>query len=672
MTAVLLCALLFGDDPASAPASEESFDVFNIFEEQQTVSTGAVRETRLREAPTSVWVVDRATLERQPMLTLYDALRLVPGINIIEYNMGQGEANLRFIGSFPEHQSLTLVDGRAVASDAIGYFDYTQVDRRNVEKIEVVLGPSSTLYGANAFSGVVNIVTKKPTRKGHELGFAFDGGFASGNTGVARNQPLRFGLMTQGHASYGYGWQSGGFRLSASGTFMETGGAQGNYMPLVVATPVRQSAFTFDLAQDIGKVQTRLQLGAAMKKSPYMFFEVSDAGQQDYYANLIIERDAIAGKDDRLSANVWVKHNRIDFEGTYAGTETIPFVMDTTSVEGRIAYTLPTFYWNSLTVGAQARGIFVTTNSAVQLAEAGQRQLLAGLFVEDMFRPLPAWQFNAGLRVDTREMAATKAFRYLSFSPRASIVWLVNDGHSLRLEYASAFRTPTAVERGLYVAASDGTPIVVGNLNLRNERVHSFTLSYMGRVKWFSMRIEAWLERTLDNIIPVLAAAGDVTEEIAGQQLFVVPDTRLKVPFYFYNAVGFWIPGASLKLAIEPINNLRVALTYMFMPSPLTNRIGLTADYQPIPRLNVALQVFYYGNVYSQPVQYPTRIILNAKVAYQLDDAGAWHLSANVLNALDLRIPHALRPNATHVYRESIAGGRVGPRAWIGLDATFD
>ncbi len=69
------------------PASDEAgaFDVFNIIEEQeQTVVTGSTKETTLRESPTNVWLLDRKTLDRQPMLTLYDALRMVPGINIIE------------------------------------------------------------------------------------------------------------------------------------------------------------------------------------------------------------------------------------------------------------------------------------------------------------------------------------------------------------------------------------------------------------------------------------------------------------------------------------------------------------------------------------------------------------------------------------------------------------
>src|SRR6185369_4737034 len=125
------------------------YDVFNILdEEEQVVVTGAAKAMKLRESPTSVWVIDEKTLRVSPMQTLYDALRTVPGVNIIEYTQGMSEANLRFIGSFPEHQSLTLVDGRPIASDTFGYVDYTLIDPRRVERIEVVLGPSATLYGA--------------------------------------------------------------------------------------------------------------------------------------------------------------------------------------------------------------------------------------------------------------------------------------------------------------------------------------------------------------------------------------------------------------------------------------------------------------------------------------------------------------------------------------------
>lgn len=679
---LLLCAMLAADGrsegrsggPSSAPASAESnesdetgFDIFSIIEEQeQTVSTGATRTLTVREAPTNVWVVDRATLDRQPMLTVYDALRLVPGVNIIEYTMGQSEANLRFVGSFPEHQSLTLVDGRAAASDALGYFDYSTIDLSLVDKIEVVLGPSSTLYGANAFSGVVNIVTRKPSREGSELRLDVDTGVAAGNSGETRYQPYRTGLLTQGRASYGYGWKTGGIRLAASGLFMGTGGAQGNYKPLIVGDPVRQGSFSVDLAQDAGGVEMRLQISASVKKSPYLFFEMSDAEQQDYAANFLLEKRAIAGPDDRLALNVWVKHNRIAFAASYAGAETIPFVLDTTSMEARLAYTVPTFFKNSLTVGAQARGIFVAPNDEIFLADPGRRQLLAGLFIEDMFRPVQPLILTAGLRLDTREMAATRAFRYLSFSPRVSVVWLVNDDHSLRLEYASAFRTPTAVERALYVEASDGVPIVVGNQDLRNERVHSLTFSYTGRKNWFSARLEVWVERTFDNIIPALTAAQSDVQQVAGQPVYAVDDTSLKYPFYFYNAAGFWIPGASAKFAIEPISQLRLSLVYMFMPSPMTNRAGLIADWQATSRLCFALQFFYYGNANSS-FQYPTRLILNAQAAFRLDSQGRWQLALNVLNAIDVRLPARALPNAIQSYRETIAGARSGPRAWLSI-----
>ncbi len=661
-------------EPASQPS--DATDVFSIFEEERIVITGAAKASKVRESPTSVWVIDRKTLEMAPMATLYDALRTVPGINIIEYTQGHSEANLRFIGSFPEHQSLTLVDGRPAASDSLGYFDYSLVDPRLVERIEVVLGPSSTLYGANAFNGVVNIVTREPAKRGHHLRLAADGGFTTGSPGIAERERYRAGALVGGHASYGYGWGSGGARLSFSGAFIQTGGAQAIYTPSIIGTPVRQGLGTLDVVQEIGQWRARLQLGAALKRSPYLFLELDDAQQQDYYAHLLLERTALAGADDRLSVSLWAKHNEVRFDATYAGIEQIPFLLRTTSTELRTAYTLPTFHDNNLTIGLQARGIFndVGDPAHMMLLPPGRKQLLAGIFVEDNYRPIEPLILTAGLRLDTREMEATRAFRYLSFSPRASVVWLINADHSLRLEYASAFRTPTAVERALIVSASDGRAIVQGNLDLRNERIHSFTLAYMGRKQWFSARAEAYVARSQDNIIPVLESVNSDTFDVGGVPLYIAsPDSRFKYPFYFYNVNGFWIPGASIKLGAEPSPRWRAFLTYMFMPSPLTHRVGLTTEWQPLDRLRIGAQLFYYAGVRTAFFVYPHRLIVNLKASYALDAAGRWTVALNLMNAFDARIALdvPLTEDNVRAWRESIAGGRLGPRAWASIEYGF-
>jgi len=115
-----------------------------------------------------------------------------------------------------------------------------------------------------------------------------------------------------------------------------------------------------------------------------------------------------------------------------------PIALDLRSfgAEVRVLYSLPILARNALTVGSQVR---LSINDNNFLGPTGRLQLLAGVFAEDSYRPIQPLILTAGLRLDTREFMDGRPFRYIAFSPRGSVVWLINEQHSLRLEYAADF-----------------------------------------------------------------------------------------------------------------------------------------------------------------------------------------------------------------------------------------
>ena len=138
-----------------------SEEVFRLLEDQEVVSA-SLAKTRLREAPAAVYVITAQHIRERGYRTLVDALHDVPGFDIIHV-----------YGLFPEliHQrglvgnnqrTLLYVDGildnnlteSAILAGSIRF------PLHNVERIEIVSGPASAVYGANAFNGVINIITK--------------------------------------------------------------------------------------------------------------------------------------------------------------------------------------------------------------------------------------------------------------------------------------------------------------------------------------------------------------------------------------------------------------------------------------------------------------------------------------------------------------------------------
>ena len=104
------------------------------------------------------FIVDRATIQSQGDRTVADALRDIPGITMFRYGAFGGQANYGVLGATSE-QTLILVNGFPVAAGSSGSIDLGTFSTVDVERIEVVEGGGSTLYGSSAVGGIINIIT---------------------------------------------------------------------------------------------------------------------------------------------------------------------------------------------------------------------------------------------------------------------------------------------------------------------------------------------------------------------------------------------------------------------------------------------------------------------------------------------------------------------------------
>lgn len=128
--------------------------------EEIVVSASRTEQAR-NETTAPVGVIDRAEIEASGATTVAELLRTVPGVQVVPTHGGDG---LRLQGFDPQH-SLVLVDGRPVAGRVDGTLDLSRLLLADVERIEIVPGPSSALYGSEALGGVVNIVSRRKAGK---------------------------------------------------------------------------------------------------------------------------------------------------------------------------------------------------------------------------------------------------------------------------------------------------------------------------------------------------------------------------------------------------------------------------------------------------------------------------------------------------------------------------
>ncbi len=134
----------------------------NVAAEQDPIVVTATRiPTPVSEVGSSVTVITAEDMQRKQYKTVPEALRTVPGLDVVQAG-GPGQQTSVFIRGASSSHTLVLVDGINIAdaSSPNGAVDFSSLVLDNVERIEVVRGPQSTLYGANAIGGVINIITR--------------------------------------------------------------------------------------------------------------------------------------------------------------------------------------------------------------------------------------------------------------------------------------------------------------------------------------------------------------------------------------------------------------------------------------------------------------------------------------------------------------------------------
>ncbi|RMH04027.1 MAG: TonB-dependent receptor, partial [Aquificota bacterium] len=166
--------------------------------------TATRTERKTEEVPASVSVIGKEKLQQKPMLNLYDALQGVPGINITPRNQGY-DTRLIIRGAglkapFGIREIMVLLNGVPITDpDSLTGLDF--VDTSLIERVEVVKGPNSTLWGVNAAGGVINLITRSPfERKGGFIKLSL-GDYNTQNHNLYYSTPLGKGFYIGLNAS---------------------------------------------------------------------------------------------------------------------------------------------------------------------------------------------------------------------------------------------------------------------------------------------------------------------------------------------------------------------------------------------------------------------------------------------------------------------------------------
>ena len=153
-------------------AAEENLQEFSL---DTMVVTATRTQMSVKETPSTVEVVDNKKLEQTQAKTLHEALKTALGVNV--FNDFQGRSNVSIRGSESRHV-LIMVDGKRLGGElsynSANACDVDRIRMEDVEKVEIIRGPAGALYGSDAMGGVINVITKNPTKDTATINYEYD------------------------------------------------------------------------------------------------------------------------------------------------------------------------------------------------------------------------------------------------------------------------------------------------------------------------------------------------------------------------------------------------------------------------------------------------------------------------------------------------------------------
>jgi iron complex outermembrane recepter protein len=459
-------------------------------------------EQRLGEVPASVSVLDRDTIRRSAGAVADDVLRQVPTFSLFRrtsslaaHPTAQG-VSLRGIGPSGVSRALVLLDGVPFNDPFGGWVYWTRVPLDNVERVEIVDGTSSSLYGNYAMGGVINVVSARPQPR------TFEFQTRMGNRGsrkadfFASDVWNRVGVSVEGSV-----FGTDGFPIVAAaerGT-VDTQAAVDyhnfnvklDYQPTDrVSTFVRGGYFreerdnakfsTFDLTPEANDTLWKSLSGGIRATLP---------DQSDLQGRLFFDFE-------RFNSNFLAVPN---LQTRAIGRMSLLQRVPTTGVGGSLQWTKPVTARTLFTAGTDLRrvngatyesGLDTATGQTVILQrEAGGTQQSTGVFAQGQFWPVPRLSLSLSGRVDhwrnydARHNETTVATGLPAlghrgpladredtvFSPRAGALYRINDHVRVWGSIGSGFRAPTLNE--LYRQFQVGQTRTLANENLGPERL---------------------------------------------------------------------------------------------------------------------------------------------------------------------------------------------------------
>ncbi len=439
---VVLAGVILLGPGQGAKAQEE------IPELEEVVVTGTKTEHLLKDAPVETMLITREEIERTNAVTVMDVLKWIPGIKSVGKYKSMGR-DVYSIGGFSSEYTLILIDGQRIEGGHI----LTELPVNIIERIEVIKGPNSVLYGSDALNGIINIITKTSEKTNANATFAFK----SYDSEILK---IGFGSMV-GKLKFDIGANANKIRGETEETQYD------NYNLL--------SKFKYEFDENIG-----LKFGSDFYSETT---EYTESDKTNF--NIGLDWKVKDSSFFKVGSYMWKYDDESRAGGGPIATET-----DIQLIQGEAQYTCLLVEKNLVTIGTEI------LNEEMENSDfTGEKeQTTNSFFIQDEISILEGLVLVLAVRLDSHSEWGEET------NPKIDVLYKAGEKTNLRASWGRAFKSPDFMDlyRETYHPVGPTGFWIKGNPDLKPEtssgyRVgveHRFTNKFLSSVAFFRNDIE--------------------------------------------------------------------------------------------------------------------------------------------------------------------------------------
>ena len=596
------------------------------------------------KTPSNVTIIDRKTIDNYNFLSVAEAVRITAGVEILQTIIDRDVPTIRgVLQNFYANKVLIMINNIPVWQPTYGNGTLARIDINDVERIEILRGPASVLYGTNAYNGVINIVLREQTAQGV----------------IAR---INAGYPNYGATSVNINFSKGDFAITISGNtlnemrtpYLVKGGADTLFINDIVnfegneiehQTTLYENDTLFYFGEAYHKYTTNLELNYkahTLYMNTYMnsYTHPGSSGTYKSGAGMpFVDKGTLLsytfskdlGTETHLKANIHYDYYYRDYIISLATP------MSTRFSSYRLASSVKLNHkFNSKLKGETGIDFIDGHNIGHYIIDKKLNTVISENIMNE--KHLLESSLFGQLNYNYKKINILTGSRYTynqsfnsNISSRLMGIYTINDHNALKFMYGQSFRTPNLLE--LYFNHWS----VVGNPALKPEKNLSHEVAYLTRGKYIFAHITSYYSH-YSNLI---------------QRVVTNPDQ----PATYINQAAFEAYGLETELKYQNPNLVNLMLNYNFMAGikeeSESNYQYVPSHYisagvnKPFNMLSVASNMYWYSTTNGPWESVPSQLLVDAHITYKHRSGKGIHIrhsfSAKNLTNSNMLIPEYIR-----------------------------